>query len=106
MHDVYNYVHRLPSFCRGTRDSFCSGTRDLCSATSNGIKSKLTHHSLVAELGGNSLMASRLLNLLKEECPAMQMLDLMESETPFLMAERMVCVYCIGSDNIHYRVAF
>lgn len=51
-------------------------------------------------------MASRLLNLLKEECPAMQMLDLMESETPFLMAERMVCVYCIGSDNIHYRVAF
>lgn len=45
-------------------------------------------------------MASRLLNLLKEECPAMQMLDLMESETPFLMAERMVRANCSGSDNL------
>jgi hypothetical protein len=52
---------------------------------------------LGAELGGTSFMAMRLLSMLREACPAVQMIDLVEYNTPALLAQRLVCavVLCV-----------
>jgi hypothetical protein len=50
---------------------------------------------LDAELGGTSFMAMRLLSMLREACPALQMIDLVEYDTPALLAQRLVCVVVV-----------
>lgn len=42
------------------------------------------------ELGGNSFMAMRILSMLRDVCPAIQVVDIIENDTVQLLAKRMV----------------